>query len=183
MGKPVVRLAIPRSRREGGEERGAGQLKGARRGPGLARRTFPVNGERRPRASIQSGRETTLGPRVVHYSLRCPSLLPSSLFSAARRAGEFSSPFSPGLTKPIFSSLFFVLRCSPLLSFILSLLLPSLLLCVGYYRLQNLMMYRISFSLSIIFYSPYKLSSYSLEKIIFIEKSPIYRFIIYHFDL
>jgi len=104
MGKPVVRPAMPGSRREGDEGWDAGRLKGACRGPGLARRTFPVNGERRPRASIQSGRETTLGPRVVHYSLRCPSLfpLPSSLLPAA----EFSSPFSPGRTKPIFSSLY-----------------------------------------------------------------------------
>lgn len=57
------------------------KAEGSTPGPGLARHTFPVNGERRPRASIQSGREPTLGPRVVHYSLRCPSLfpLPSSL--------------------------------------------------------------------------------------------------------
>lgn len=52
-------------------------------GPRSARRTFPVNGERRPRASVQSGRETTLGPRVVHYSLCCSPL--TSLSSTRRR--------------------------------------------------------------------------------------------------
>lgn len=78
MGKPVVRAAMPRSRLEGDEGRDERGAEGSTPGPGLARRTFPVNGERRPRASIQSGWETTLGPRVVHYSLRCPSLFPSS---------------------------------------------------------------------------------------------------------
>lgn len=86
MGKPVVPPAMPRSRRERrrGESGGRRRPKGARRAGALAwaRRTFPVNGERRPRASIQSGRETTLGPRVVHYPLRCPSLPPHLEFSS-----------------------------------------------------------------------------------------------------
>lgn len=76
---------------------------GSTPGPGLARRAFPVNGERRPRASIQSGRETTLGPRVVHYSLRCPSLFP--LLSSPLTAAESSSPFSLS-PQSILSSLF-----------------------------------------------------------------------------
>lgn len=69
----------------------------------LARRAFPVNGERRPRASIQSGRETTLGPRVVHYSLRCPSLFPprSSLLLATEFSPPFSSPGSPREADPL----------------------------------------------------------------------------------
>jgi len=116
------------------------KVEGSTPGPGLARRTFPVNGERRPRASIQSGRETTLGPRVVQYSLRCPSL--SSLFSLLCCPPPSSLLQSLSRTKPIFSSLFFVLRSSPsLLSFILLLLLPSLLL--RYYLLLVITGFRI----------------------------------------
>lgn len=136
MGKPVVRPAMPRSRHEmrGGTK---GRLKGARRA--LARRAFPVNGERRPRASIQSGRETTLGPRVVHYSLRCPSLfppLPSPLPAVRALLSGLSWPHETDLLTPLLRAFL------TLLSLILSLLLPSLLSCVGYYGLQNLMMYR-----------------------------------------
>lgn len=49
-----------------GARAAVGSTPGPGQGPGG---TFPVNGERRPRASIQSGRETMLGPRVVPYSL------------------------------------------------------------------------------------------------------------------
>lgn len=99
---------------------------GSTPGPGLARRAFPVNGERRPRASIQSGRETTLGPRVVHYSLCCPSLFP--LLSSPLPAAESSSPFSLSLSPHEVDPLV------PLLGYFGPPLLYYLLFCHCYYR-------------------------------------------------
>lgn len=84
-----------------GARAAVGSTPGPGQGPGG---TFPVNGERRPRASIQSGRETMLGPRVVHYSLplsrgrgRGRRKAALSSLAAALRSLFFPSPSPPSL--------------------------------------------------------------------------------------
>lgn len=58
-----------------GEEEGQGARERSRSAAG-----FPVNGERRPRANVQSGQETTSRPRVDRALEPFPFSLPSSAF-------------------------------------------------------------------------------------------------------
>lgn len=145
------------SPREGGEERDEGWREHAGPWPGPTH----VSGEWRAPATSQHPIRTRNDAGTTRRALLAPLPFAPSLFSLLCCLTPPPPPSSLlhsllDRTKPIFSipllhtSVFpyFILWSSPtLLSFILSLLLPSLLLCVGYYRLQNLMMYRPSFRL------------------------------------
>lgn len=141
MGKPVVRPAMPGSRREGGEERDEGWREHAGPWPGPTH----VSGEWRAPATSQHPIRTRNDAGTTRRALLAPLPFAPSLFSLLCCPTPPPPPPSSLLhslldrTKPIFSipllhtSVFpyFILWSSPtLLSFILSLLLPSLLLCV-----------------------------------------------------
>lgn len=152
MGKPVVRPAMPGSRHAGGEERDEGDWREhAGPWPGPTR----VSGEWRAPATsqhpIRTGNDAGTTRRALLAPL--PFALPSSLFSAARRRVFFSILSLSARSRSSRPSSWVLRSSLTLLSFILSLLLPSLLLCVGYYRLQNLMMYHPSFGLYIYRYN------------------------------